>query len=641
MNSYNHLLKLNHSAIVTLDSDLIIKDVVGASRILSHHQADSLRGVDYLSLVAPDYQNLVVDALKSLESYAIEYPLLQGQHQQWVRHQADHTSERGSECSFIIQAIEAPTHQSPVNEIAIRERTLLDTLPDMLIVIRQNGVITDFHTSSDTQSLGIHDDVIGQNISDTKLPQALLDETQLYLDVGVPDYVQSIEFSADDTTDNDYFEARLVRLSNDEIMILIRNMTAMKRVQDDLNQHIEDLNLVRQVNIELSADLDMEYVSPLALDAALRMTHAQAGYLAMRESEGGFKLLSHLGAYDEAYLQLHLTNQVGIIGRILKHNRAELILDVSQDPDYIPALEDTHAMMAIPLLSKTQTVGVLVLETALDDRFSRERFQFLQLITGRIAAFLDNAILHRQTKQHLEEVRELEQLKTDMIRIANHDLKNPIAGIMGYMELLRFDIKDKLSESERAYLDKIDVAAKKMQRITSGILSLERIEQLKDQQNLKTVNLMSLVNQSVSEQMDYAVRSEQILYRHLPDDNIYVQGDPLQLHEAISNLVQNAIKYSPPQSHVHVTLDIVGQKARVIVEDNGFGIPEDQQERLFSPFYRVTTRETRFIEGTGLGLHLVKNIIERHSGEMIFESTYGEGSTFGFTIPLMLPSLVG
>ncbi|MEO1289566.1 MAG: hypothetical protein AAFV93_17515, partial [Chloroflexota bacterium] len=199
MGNYDRLLTLNHSAIVTLDSDLIIKDVVGASRILSHHQGDDLLGNDYLSLIAPDYQNLVVDALKSLEAYAIEYPLLQGQHQQWVQHQADHTSEQGTTRSFIIQVIEAPTHQLSVSEIAIRERTLLDTLPDMLIVIRQNGVITDFHTSSDTQSLGIHDNVIGQNISDTKLPQALLDETQLYLDVGVPNYVQSIEFSADDT----------------------------------------------------------------------------------------------------------------------------------------------------------------------------------------------------------------------------------------------------------------------------------------------------------------------------------------------------------------------------------------------------------------------------------------------------------
>ncbi len=74
--------------------------------------------------------------------------------------------------------------------------------------------------------------------------------------------------------------------------------------------------------------------------------------------------------------------------------------------------------------------------------------------------------------------------------------------------------------------------------------------------------------------------------------------------------------------------------AKVRVKDTGYGIPQDLQKRLFDPFYRAKTTETRFIEGTGLGLHLVKNIIERHHGEMVFESVYGEGSTFGFDIPI-------
>jgi signal transduction histidine kinase len=94
------------------------------------------------------------------------------------------------------------------------------------------------------------------------------------------------------------------------------------------------------------------------------------------------------------------------------------------------------------------------------------------------------------------------------------------------------------------------------------------------------------------------------------------------------------VKYTPREGKITVTLKVEKDTAQLRIRDTGYGIPEDQQERLFSPFFRARTNETRFIEGTGLGLHLVKNIIVRHEGEMIFESVYGEGSTFGFDIPL-------
>lgn len=265
----------------------------------------------------------------------------------------------------------------------------------------------------------------------------------------------------------------------------------------------------------------------------------------------------------------------------------------------------------------------------------------LQLLTGRIAAFLDNANLYRQTQEQLaeltklyEEVRQLEQLKTDMIRIASHDLKNPLAGIMGYLEMLRWDIEETLDETQLDYLQNIDSAARKMQRITSSILSLERIQQMAQETARESVNLTELVRRTVGEQMDEAVRKQQSVNRLLPDEAVLIEGDPMQLHEAMANLVSNAVKYTPDEGTIDVSLHVEGDQAQVRIRDTGYGIPKDQQERLFSPFYRVRTAETRKIEGTGLGLHLVKNIIERHDGTMFFESEYGTGSTFGFDLPL-------
>ncbi len=640
--AYDRLLTMNRSAILKLDADMRIMSSIGATQALFGHDANALKGQRYTDLIASDYQANIQQNITTQDSVTLDYPLIHADNKSliWVHHNGEkQTLSNAIYYEFIIQDV-SPYRNAhlTINHTQTRQRNLLNALPDMLLVLQNDGTITEFHTSSDAKSLQLDDQLIGKTLDETGFPQSLIDETTLYLTLELASYVHSIEFAQDSNNPrSDYYEARLVRLSDAEILILIRNVTTMKRVQDELNRHIEDLNLVKQVNIELSANLNVNYVSQLALDAALRLSNAQAGYLAMMLPTGNFSLMSQFGQYDKAQIERHLIKHDGILARALKKQQPELILNVHKDPDYIPLLASTHAMMVIPLHSNDLTVGILVLEARSDDRFSQERFQFLQLITGRIAAFLDNAMLHRQKEEQYEDVRQLEQLKTDMIRIANHDLKNPISAIMGYMELLRHDVDGKLSEKEQSYLDKIEVATQKMHRITTGILSLERIQQLSDQQTLQSLNLNRLVKQSIVEQMDFSVISEQALHHDLPDTDIIVQGDYLQLQEAVSNLIQNAIKYTPKHGTVRVHLERIDAiTAQISIIDTGYGIPDNQKESLFAPFFRVQTRETRNIEGTGLGLHLVKNIIERHNGKMIFDSVYGEGSTFGFTLPIML-----
>jgi signal transduction histidine kinase len=115
---------------------------------------------------------------------------------------------------------------------------------------------------------------------------------------------------------------------------------------------------------------------------------------------------------------------------------------------------------------------------------------------------------------------------------------------------------------------------------------------------------------------------------------VQIQGDRYLLPETVINLITNAIKYTGEGGHVSVKLHTENDRAVFEVEDTGFGIPEDQQANLFQPFFRAKTKETRSINGTGLGLHLVKSIIEHHRGQMRFHSIYGQGSTFGFDLPL-------
>jgi signal transduction histidine kinase len=147
--------------------------------------------------------------------------------------------------------------------------------------------------------------------------------------------------------------------------------------------------------------------------------------------------------------------------------------------------------------------------------------------------------------------------------------------------------------------------------------------------------LQIIIQQAYDAHRGQASVKEQALILELSEEPLFVWGDAVELHEAAANFISNAIKYTPENGRIVVNVERSGSNAVFEVRDNGYGIPEDQQAQLFQPFYRADTKETQEIDGTGLGLHLVKNIVERHKGQIRFKSQRGEGSTFGFHLPIV------
>jgi signal transduction histidine kinase len=157
---------------------------------------------------------------------------------------------------------------------------------------------------------------------------------------------------------------------------------------------------------------------------------------------------------------------------------------------------------------------------------------------------------------------------------------------------------------------------------------------MQNKANCDEVDLNELVGKLAHESQPQAERKKQRFNVVLADVPAPICVDLSQVREAIDNIIGNAIKYTPDSGTVTVTMKIEGKRGVFEVKDTGYGVAPDEQARLFQPFFRASNARESSIEGTGLGLHLVKNIIERHGGKMRFESKLGEGSTFGFELPL-------
>lgn len=427
------------------------------------------------------------------------------------------------------------------------------------------------------------------------------------------------------------------------LQCVVQDITRSKLNEIELQKRIDQMAALRQVDTEISSTLRLDQVLFFALNAAVSLSGADAGFIIMVENsdEGQQYIIHTYGPYD-SYPLRESDLAHGVVGRVMHTQQAELIPDVTTDPHYFPDLGETRAQMVFPLMLYDQLVGVVNLETTRTDRFTPEIFDFLKLLVSRLAAAINSARLYQVTETQLAELQDLyaqvsklEKLKTDMIRIASHDLRNPVGLINGYLELLRIDADARLLETEKEYIRAISRSVERMQQIIDDILSLERINQVASNQFNELADLNLLVTKAVTSHTPEALNKSQILDMHTAPAPVIVQGDPAQLYEALSNLIGNAIKYTPDGGAIEVSIEQPnGSIALVAVRDTGYGVPEAQQARLFEPFFRAKSKETEEIAGVGLGLHLVKNIIERHHGRMIFESVYGQGSTFGFELPL-------
>jgi len=426
-------------------------------------------------------------------------------------------------------------------------------------------------------------------------------------------------------------------------VIMFYDATRQNVNENRLNSRLEKLIALRAIYNEISEKLDVSSVMMFALDGAMRLSGADSGYIAVRNPLGQFEVSQVIGPTSQEQINIWLKEGKGIVNRVIRNEKAEWIDDVSVDSEYIEGLPKAQSLIIVPIFTlEEEMIGVITLATQRAERFTPDVFEFTQLLSNRISAGVTNAQLYEQVQQQLEELRttnahikELEQLKTDMIRMAAHDLGTPLSTILLRVQLIQRSNKV-LPEDVESSLDEIIRAANNIKRLRKNFLSLERIEELalKSPATSEKINLYEQTTLIIDSMMSLA-RSKNIeIILNVPERDAHiVNGEIDQLYEAISNLVSNAIKYTQNDGAVQISLNRVDEFSELRVTDNGYGIPENEQSKLFKPFKRIKTRETQDIDGTGLGLHLVKSIIDRHGGEIIFYSEYGHGSTFGFRLP--------
>ena len=303
------------------------------------------------------------------------------------------------------------------------------------------------------------------------------------------------------------------------------------------------------------------------------------------------------------------------------------------------------AVIALPLIARGKTMGVMwLVDTKTPRQFSELEIEQANLISGQAAIAMDNAMLfkdlsraNRQLEESFERLKSLDSVKMEFFALLSHELRTPLTTIKGYADLLEDGVLGPLNEEQQDKLAKISTGVDRLTKIVDNLADLSSIASKRYTMDIIPVSLGDLIGEAVRGIAFLAERKNINLFQDIPVDLPMVYVDRARIAQVVLNIINNAIKYTPPGGSITIRAKDEGDHVLVAVQDTGIGIPKRDLENIFSGFYHAGYKLSYEYKGAGLGLALSKGIIESHGGRIWAESEVGKGSTFYFTLSKSAP----
>jgi signal transduction histidine kinase len=429
----------------------------------------------------------------------------------------------------------------------------------------------------------------------------------------------------------------LVAFAN-QAAIAIENARLFTQTDQALARRVEELSLSQRIDQQLNKSLDLNRVLSLSLDWAINLTQADSGSIGLLEAGAEetdppiLRLMVHRG--EEVSETRLVAADHPILAQILQSGQSVTKRNVGLEE----SIDGTPAkiQLAVPIKNEQdgRVAGLITLENQHADEIGVEDVAFVERLADRATVAINNARLY-------EAVQAANQAKSDFVSLVTHELRLPMTSIKGYSDLIASGMAGELNEQQQQFFAVIQRNLQRMGRLISDLSDINRVESGRMIFENQLFALPPIIEDVVANMNEAVNGRNQTFSLTLPDDLPEVYADPNRIGQVLSNLVSNAHKYTPDDGRIQIQAQIVGEMVRVDITDNGLGISEADQAKLFTQFFRAEEREVREQTGWGLGLSIVKKIVEAQGGQISFTSQLGQGSTFSFTIPLTPPAADG
>ena len=443
---------------------------------------------------------------------------------------------------------------------------------------------------------------------------------------------------------------------DEQAKLIVRTDMELNKTQEELDKKITGLYALQRLSREISTTLEKDqifkrinagYLQDIGFEKALA--------LLWRKHEKKFALSLNIGytTSDAEAINNYINSSQSQYISLIKNQKAAS--SISMEPFVRENIKNVFAVQSFviaPILPKEEDEGLFFIGTAnIDTVITEGDEELITILANQIGQALENARLFEKTWQAqqdlekrveertyelscaLEEVKKASKRKTDFVSSVTHELRTPLTSIKGYASILLSGKLGPLPEEARQRTEKINQHSDELARLVNDLLDISRIESGRIIMKHEPQNLKALAEEA-GDLLSVQLKEKEIeLTIDMPERTCIVIADKSQLERVFINLIGNAIKFTPPKGKINISCHKTGAQIQVDVSDTGCGIPPEEQGSVFEEFYRVDNQINQQVKGTGLGLTLVKHIVEAHKGTIRVKSNVNMGSSFSFTLP--------
>lgn len=418
-----------------------------------------------------------------------------------------------------------------------------------------------------------------------------------------------------------------------------------EQTQDALSEQerlTAELETVAQVSTAASTILEADALLQAVVDltkSSFNLYHVHIYLL----NETGRKLILKAGAGNIGRLMALEGREIAIdstsiVARSARSRQGVLENNARQAPDFLPhpLLPNTKAEMAIPMIVGDKLIGVLDLQSDHSESFLEGDLKIQRTLASQIAIALENARQYADQVETSTKLRELDRLKSEFLASMSHELRTPLNSIIGFADVLLEGLDGDLNERMEEDVRLIRESGRHLRELIGEILDMSKIEAGRMELRYEHIDLRQLGQDIMASAAPLAQEKNLDMYLDLDENLAVIEADRTRLRQILLNIMGNAIKFTEKGS---VSLSMHNQAGHVLIaiRDTGIGIKEEDIPIVFEQFRQIDGGLNRAVGGTGLGMPITKKLVEIHGGDIWIESTYGQGTTFFFTLPYTPP----
>jgi signal transduction histidine kinase len=405
----------------------------------------------------------------------------------------------------------------------------------------------------------------------------------------------------------------------------------------DQSRQLNNLARLVEVSVTLNSTLDIDLLLQYIINTAAELIDAEvASIVLLDELEQDLRYAASTCGDSLELGKIPISLDRSLAGRIYRENKPLILTDLSREMASfgpIAAVMEVkpRSLAGVPMRIKSKAIGVLEALNKRNGDFNTDDVHTLSILASQAAVAINNARLLAELHRAYDEMGKLDRMKSDFIALASHELRTPLGVILGYAAILREEAKGQMSEYARGVLD----SAVHMRNLIDDMTNIRYLEMGRLTLSRERVDLRRLVAEARDDLRPLVEAKSQRLAVGVGRGPATVDVDRAKITLVLSNLLTNAVRFTPEGGQIQMRMFVKGKEAWVQVQDNGAGIPADEVERVFDRFRQLESHMTRQHGGLGLGLPLVRGIVELHGGRAWAESPGpGQGSTFNVVLPL-------